>query len=560
MLNVTQIPALRVPFIDPNTGLISREWYRFLLNLFTLTGSGNNQITLDDIQVGPPAGQPQNLVELALIQAFGLTPPVQPISSPDYFSNIALTPLAQPVGNFGIDPPIIQTMVDTSGAGTVTSVNATVPSFLNVAGVPITTSGTIAIDYSGTALPVANGGTGSTSTTFVNLATNVTGILPVANGGTGSSSLAGAGIVTLSGTQTITGQKSFTSYTNQFLGLTYATSDGGSGSNAYFGENGAYATIGGVNGVVLASGATFPGTGRYVGDSVSWRPFVDATYSCGTGSQRWSSMHTVNLAVSGTVTSGTWNGSVIGTAYGGTGSTSTTFVNLATNVTGTLPAANGGTGASSLTGAGIVTTTDTQTISGQKSFTSYTSQFRGITYATTDGSSASNAYLGEDSAYAVVGGANGVVLASGASYPGTARYVGDTVSWRPFADATYSLGTGPQRWTAVYAVNGTIQTSDRTEKQQIAELDAAELAVARRIKGLIRKFKFNDSVAKKGDGARIHVGVIAQDVHDAFVAEGLDPYKYGLFCSDTWNTLDGNSQTRLGVRYEELLAFVIAAL
>jgi len=382
----------------------------------------------------------------------------------------------------------------------------------------------------------------------------------VANGGTGSSSLAGAGIVTLSGTQTITGQKSFTSYTNQFLGLTYATSDGGSGSNAYFGENGAYATIGGVNGVALDSGATFPGTGRYVGDSVSWRPFVDATYSCGTGSQRWSSMHTVNLAVSGTVTSGTWNGSVIGTAYGGTGSTSTTFVNLATNVTGTLPAANGGTGASSLTGAGIVTTTDTQTISGQKSFTSYTSQFRGITYATTDGSSASNAYLGEDSAYAVVGGANGVVLASGASYPGTARDVGDTVSWRPFADATYSLGTGPQRWTAVYAVNGTIQTSDRTEKQQIAELDAAELAVARRIKGLIRKFKFNDSVAEKGDGARIHVGVIAQDVHDAFVAEGLDPYKYGLFCSDTWNTLDGNSQTRLGVRYEELLAFVIAAL
>jgi len=145
-------------------------------------------------------------------------------------------------------------------------------------------------------------------------------------------------------------------------------------------------------------------------------------------------MHTVNLAVSGTVTSGTWNGTAIGTAYGGTG-------------------------ASSLTGAGIVTTTDAQTISGAKSFTSYTSQFRGITYATTDGASASNAYLGEDSAYAVVGGANGVVLASGASYPGTARYVGDTVSWRPFADASYSLGTGPQRWTAVYAVNGTIKTS-----------------------------------------------------------------------------------------------------
>jgi hypothetical protein len=40
----------------------------------------------------------------------------------------------------------------------------------------------------GTALPIASGGTGTTSTTFVNLATNVTGTLPVANGGTGSTS------------------------------------------------------------------------------------------------------------------------------------------------------------------------------------------------------------------------------------------------------------------------------------------------------------------------------------------------------------------------------------
>ena len=34
-------------------------------------------------------------------------------------------------------------------------------------------------------LPIANGGTGSTSTTFVNLASNVIGVLPLANGGTG---------------------------------------------------------------------------------------------------------------------------------------------------------------------------------------------------------------------------------------------------------------------------------------------------------------------------------------------------------------------------------------
>ena len=51
----------------------------------------------------------------------------------------------------------------------------------------------------GAALPIASGGTGSTSTTFVNLATNVTGTLPVANGGTGITSF-GTGVATWLGT------------------------------------------------------------------------------------------------------------------------------------------------------------------------------------------------------------------------------------------------------------------------------------------------------------------------------------------------------------------------
>jgi len=50
----------------------------------------------------------------------------------------------------------------------------------------------------GSALPVASGGTGSTSTTFVNLASNVTGTLPAANGGTGVANNA-ASTVTISG-------------------------------------------------------------------------------------------------------------------------------------------------------------------------------------------------------------------------------------------------------------------------------------------------------------------------------------------------------------------------
>ena len=51
-----------------------------------------------------------------------------------------------------------------STGATVSSVAASVPAFLSITGSPITTSGTLAITLSGTALPVANGGTGLTTT------------------------------------------------------------------------------------------------------------------------------------------------------------------------------------------------------------------------------------------------------------------------------------------------------------------------------------------------------------------------------------------------------------
>jgi hypothetical protein len=49
--------------------------------------------------------------------------------------------------------------------GSVTSVGMSTPSFLSVSGSPITSSGTLSVSLSGTALPVANGGTGQTSYT-----------------------------------------------------------------------------------------------------------------------------------------------------------------------------------------------------------------------------------------------------------------------------------------------------------------------------------------------------------------------------------------------------------
>jgi len=53
MLDITNIPPPRVPVIDDRTGLMSREWYRFLLNLFRLSGSGSSDVTLTDLQLAP---------------------------------------------------------------------------------------------------------------------------------------------------------------------------------------------------------------------------------------------------------------------------------------------------------------------------------------------------------------------------------------------------------------------------------------------------------------------------------------------------------------------------
>lgn len=37
---LTRIPASRVPITDVENGTVTREWYRYLFNLFTLTGGG----------------------------------------------------------------------------------------------------------------------------------------------------------------------------------------------------------------------------------------------------------------------------------------------------------------------------------------------------------------------------------------------------------------------------------------------------------------------------------------------------------------------------------------
>jgi hypothetical protein len=75
--NLTNITPPRVPLTDERTGLISREWYRFFLNLFNLTGGGTNTTSLTDLQVGPPAPQQEDLTDIVIDVEAVKTQPTQ---------------------------------------------------------------------------------------------------------------------------------------------------------------------------------------------------------------------------------------------------------------------------------------------------------------------------------------------------------------------------------------------------------------------------------------------------------------------------------------------------
>ena len=176
---------------------------------------------------------------------------------------------------------------------------------ITLTGGPVTSSGTFTLggtlgsvdltsQITGT-LPIANGGTGSTSTTYASLTTNVTGTLPVANGGTGITSL-GAGVADFLGTPSSANL------------ITAVTDETGTGA------------------LVFATSPTL------VTPTLGTPASVTLTNATG-----------LPLATGVTGT--------LAIAKGGTGTTSTTYVNLNSNVTGTLPIAKGGTAATSAAAA-----------------------------------------------------------------------------------------------------------------------------------------------------------------------------------------------------------------
>ena len=185
----------------------------------------------------------------------------------------------------------------------------------------------------GSALPVASGGTGTTSTTFVNLTSNVTGTLPIANGGTGTTST------------------TFANLTTNVTGL-LPVANGGTATATPALVQGTGVTITGTwpNQTINATGS---------GGTITAVSVASANGFAGSSSGGATPALTLQTSISGVLKG---NGTAISAATAGTdyvtptgtetltnktinGSNNTiTNVSLTTGITGTLPVANGGTG------------------------------------------------------------------------------------------------------------------------------------------------------------------------------------------------------------------------
>jgi Chaperone of endosialidase len=115
---------------------------------------------------------------------------------------------------------------------------------------------------------------------------------------------------------------------------------------------------------------------------------------------------------------------------------------------------------------------------------------------------------------------------------GAGQVVCEGAYTRPNGDNTQDLGGAGNRWKVVYAGTGAINTSDERVKDEIEDIPAEWLEAWGDVQW--QRFKFKDAIATKGDGARWHIGLIAQRVVKAFADRGLDATEIGLVCYEEW--------------------------
>jgi hypothetical protein len=189
MLNITRIPAPRVMLVDPQTGIVSDQWFRFLNNIYTIVGAnlGIVQIVNGGTGLGAEPANGQLLIGDA-INGYVLNT-LTPASGIDVIN----APGNITISNTGVLSNIAGAGMSVSSAtGNVTLTNTGVLTINAGAGISISSAtGDVTIGNTGV-LSFSAGTTGLTPSSTSTGAITLAGTLGLANGGTGGTDAATA--------------------------------------------------------------------------------------------------------------------------------------------------------------------------------------------------------------------------------------------------------------------------------------------------------------------------------------------------------------------------------
>lgn len=107
-----------------------------------------------------------------------------------------------------------------------------------------------------------------------------------------------------------------------------------------------------------------------------------------------------------------------------------------------------------------------------------------------------------------------------------------TPALEPMSNNFVNSGSASKRWKDTYQVNAAIVSSDGRLKTPLRSFTDDELDAIGEVQ--LGLYQLLASVEEKGDDARLHAGLIAQDIEEKYAARGLDAGRYGFWCSDPW--------------------------
>ena len=129
-------------------------------------------------------------------------------------------------------------------------------------------------------------------------------------------------------------------------------------------------------------------------------------------------------------------------------------------------------------------------------------------------------------------------------------------------DNAFTWGVASFRWSDIYAVSGSVNTSDKRDKKRI---EISDLGLDFLLRLEAKKFRYKrkrDDGENDPDDNRTHYGLIAQEVRQVLRDIGKNPNRVALFDEQNLTDREGKptGQSRLGIRYSELIAPLISAV